>query len=133
MRLFVEGTVAIGAGYIEVVDFGGHIEEAFRAKEKSIGGLLDSLDDTKALVEGGVGFARGEIKVPCSPFWIKAHGDGDGFQQGGFSSSVFSDDEGDFGVEFEGVQGLQGRQHEGISIERVNLFSQEGYAPDKLS
>ena len=66
-----------------------------------------------------------ELKISVAAFGAEAVVSGDGFEEGGFSGSVFSGEEGDAGVDRYLGQRGDGRDGEGVGGPVFDSFAQE--------
>ena len=80
---------------IKVLDFGGHIEVALRAKEESIARASDTTDWTQVRVELRVRFASAEAEIARATFRIEPERGRNGLEQRRFAGAVLANEERD--------------------------------------
>src|SRR5579862_8179772 len=85
---------------IQFLDFCGHIEKAFRSKEKSIARALYASGDGQEPMQLGMRVAGPKSEISRAAFGIKSAGHRDGLQQCRFSGSVFSNEKRHSRMEF---------------------------------
>lgn len=96
--------------------FGGHIIEALRSQEITAPHPAVAFGYGDGFMEAGVGVVGGEIIVSRAAFGIKTIGDGNRFQQRGFSAAVLSYEKGYRLREFQSVQSAEGRDLSQIAV-----------------
>ena len=106
------GVVCVGIVFF----FGGHIIEALRPQEITALRPAVAFGYGDDFMEAGVGVVGGEIIVSRAALGVKAIGDGDRFQQRGFSAAVLPYEKGYRLREFQSVQSAEGRDLSQIAV-----------------
>lgn len=110
--IMLGGVVCVGIVFF----FGGHIIEALRPQEITTPRPAVAFGYGDGFMEAGVGVVGGEIIVSRAAFGIKTVGDGNRFQQRGFSAAVLSYEKGDRPRELQSVQSAEGRDLSQIAV-----------------
>lgn len=121
--LIVEGLPA----KTSVVDLRGHklpvlfrfrcnIVKALRPKEIAALWAPGAFHQKQGLMEAGMGLIGGKIIIAGSALRIKAKGDGDSFQEGGFSCAVLTGKQGDIPVKDQRAEILKGWDGPDITV-----------------
>jgi hypothetical protein len=113
---------------VKFVDVRSSVEEAFGAKEEAGAGALveGEAQGSHEVVGGVVVFCGVVADAAVAAFGAKAVVGGDGFEECRFAGSVFSDEEGDAGVDRDLGQGGDGGDGEGVDGPVFYSFAQEG-------
>ena len=110
--IMLGGVVCVGIVFF----FGGHIIEALRPQEIAAPRPAVAFGYGDGFMEAGVGVVGGEIIVSRAAFGVKTIGDGNRFQQRGFSAAVLPYEKGDRPREFQSVQSAEGRDLSQIAV-----------------
>ena len=125
VRLLVQRALAVawtdgrsGSGLrIQLLDFSGHIEEAFGSEEKSIPRTRDAPGDAQVVMQLGVRVAGPKSEVLGPAFGVEAAGHCDGLKQGGFAGAILADKERNRWMKFQPFEWSYRRERERIPIE----------------
>lgn len=126
---------------VQVFNLSGDVEKTFRAEEKSIPRTWQTAAHAEKTMQIRVRLARAETEVFRTALGVETTGHSDGFQQGGFSRSVLTDQKRDLRVKLQGVERAHRRQRERVVVERRHLvplqadvrhvlFRNHGYRPE---
>src|SRR4029077_15971327 len=77
---------------LQVINFRRQIVKAFCAQEEVVRGTADSSLNADELMQVGMGFARGEVKVFTAALRVKSKFQCDGFEQRGFSGTILANE-----------------------------------------
>ncbi|MGC4071600.1 MAG: hypothetical protein QM760_03650 [Nibricoccus sp.] len=125
MGLFVQGLPTVGVGYrglcggdfVQSFDLGRDVEERFCTEKETGSRPFVTACETQIAVQVGVRCARFKAKVFRSAFGVESSGDGQRFEQRGFSAAVFADEKRYARIEREAVEFFDRGKIEGIGIE----------------
>jgi len=113
---------AVGDGGVVFVrlDLRHERVEAFRAEEEpvgfAIGGGVTVADHGEEIGENRVSVAGGKPVVPAAAFGRVAETHREGFEQGGFATAIFADEERHGAVQRQFVEGAHGRDSERVPV-----------------
>lgn len=82
---------------------GGHVIEAFRAKEVPVRVPTRTTSEAEVLVQLGMGSPGCEPEIAGAAFRVEARSHRNGLQQRGFAAPILADEEGDGGGELQVV------------------------------
>ena len=95
----------VGVGIIHFL--GSHVIKAFGAEKVSPAGAVEALGQPDGAAQLRMGIKCREDVISGSSLRVKAGGDGDGLQKGGFAASVFAHKESDGFGEVQGIKAAE--------------------------